>query len=191
MGLRRVGADDPYQRRALQLRDRVAHRPPSYHDRQTGDRGGVSGTGAVIDVVGADNRAGELLEQVVRLADGAGGGPQAEGVRAVTLLYVAEAGGHQVQRLVPGGLAEAAVGLDQGRGQPVRAADEVPGELPLHAEGALVRGGAEVRRRAYHFAAGHVQVDAAAGAAEVAHRGHARDLFRPRLAVHLLLEPRP
>src|SRR3989304_2414305 len=79
MRLSRVGADDHYQRRPLQLRDRVAHRPPSYHDRQTGDRGSVSGTSAVIDVVGADNRAGELLEQVVRLADGAGGGPQAEG----------------------------------------------------------------------------------------------------------------
>src|SRR3989304_8767706 len=182
---------DHYQRRPLQLRDRVAHRPPSYHDRQTGDRGSVSGTGAVIDVVGADRRAGKLREQGVPLAHGAGRGPQAEGIGAVALLYVAEARGYKIERLVPGGLAEAAVGLNQGRGQPGRAVDEVPCELPLHAERALVRRGAEVRRRAYHLAAGHVQVDATAGAAEVAHRGPARYLLRPRLAVHLLIEEGP
>src|SRR3989304_1554944 len=45
MGLRHVGADDHDQRRPLQLRDRVAHRSPSHHDRQTGDRWGGAGTG--------------------------------------------------------------------------------------------------------------------------------------------------
>ena len=49
---------------------------------------------------------------------------------------------HQVQGLVPGGLAELAVLLDQGRGQAFRGVDEVVAEAALHAEAPLVGRGA-------------------------------------------------
>ena len=39
-----VGADDQQEFAARKLLDRVAHRTLAYHDRQTGDRWGMSGT---------------------------------------------------------------------------------------------------------------------------------------------------
>ena len=43
----------------------IGHCPTTQSHRQTGDGGGVSETGAVIDVIRADHRAGKLLSDIV------------------------------------------------------------------------------------------------------------------------------
>ena len=49
----------------LEFRDRIRHGATPKGCGQTGHSGSVSETGAVIDVIRADHRAGELLQEVV------------------------------------------------------------------------------------------------------------------------------
>ena len=85
--------------------------------------------GAVVDVVGAHEGAGELLDQVVVLVRGLGAGEGAE-VAAV----LDELVGNEVQGLVPGGGLETAVATDEGGGEAVGVVDEGDPEAPLDAE---------------------------------------------------------
>src|SRR5262249_49105597 len=58
------------------------------HCPQTGDTGGVSSTVAAVDVVGADDRPGELLREIIQLVRGLGAAVTAERVGAVARLQV-------------------------------------------------------------------------------------------------------
>ena len=64
--------------------------------------------GAVVDVVGAEDDAGEFLEEVVVLVEALGGAVDGEGVGAVGVADLGQATGNVVEGLVPGGAAPAA-----------------------------------------------------------------------------------
>ena len=70
--LGRVGADDHEAFQLRHLGDGVAHGAGAEGELQPGDAARVAQPGAVIDVVGADDRAQVLLEQVVVLVGGLG-----------------------------------------------------------------------------------------------------------------------
>ena len=133
--------------------------------RQTGDSGGVSGTGAVVYRVGVQARPCEALQQVVLLVGAAGRAHDADGEAALAA-DLEQAAGDQVEGLVPGRVLPHAVPLDHRRGDALGAVDEIGVEAALDAQRPLVRrrvvGGGDPD----DLAVGHVEVEAAAHAAE-------------------------
>ena len=101
MGLLGVGADDEDDLHALDLADGVGHCPGTEYGGQSGHRGGVSETGAVVDVVRADPRAHELLECVIFFIRAACRGKAADGVGAVLVPDRLELPGDIGEGLVP------------------------------------------------------------------------------------------
>jgi hypothetical protein len=81
MGDGGVGADDENAVGLLELLDGVGHRPTSECCGKTCHGGAVSESGAVIDVVGADCRPGEFLQQVVLLVGHLGRGQKGDRCR--------------------------------------------------------------------------------------------------------------
>ena len=65
MSLRGVGANYKNAVGISDFSDGVGHRSAAERCGQTGHGGGMSETGTVIDIVGADNRAAEFLHQVI------------------------------------------------------------------------------------------------------------------------------
>ena len=71
--------------------------------RAQGVAGGAGdGAGAGVDVVGADDRAGDLAHEVVFFVRGEWRGEEADRVRAVLLADLGEAGGGELHGFVPG-----------------------------------------------------------------------------------------
>ena len=62
-----IGADDKNAVALPEFRDGVGHSSAAERCDQTGHGGGMSETGAVVHIVGADNCPGKLLHQVVFL----------------------------------------------------------------------------------------------------------------------------
>ena len=91
MVFRGVGADDEDTVRVPDLSDGVGHGSASKCHRQTGDGGAVSETGAVVDVVRAEGRAGHLLQEVVLLVRALGRDQDADGIGPVLRLHLLEA----------------------------------------------------------------------------------------------------
>jgi hypothetical protein len=76
-----------------------------------GGKGDVVGGAVVVDVVGADDGAGELLEEVIFLVGGAVGADDADAVGTLGVAQLAEACAGEGECLFPGDWLEAAVGL--------------------------------------------------------------------------------
>ncbi len=167
---RRVAAGDQGDVRATHVAEDVGHGPGTDRLQERGDRGRVTQPGAVVDVVRAEDGADQLLEEV-RLLVAALRGPEAgHGTGPVRVTDLRQPARHQVQRLVPGGLAEGghhlvvvddAAGLaapfalhvrgqrtlgvgviapDERRGQTLRVERVVEAVTPLHAQPLLVAG---------------------------------------------------
>ena len=126
--------------------------------------------GAVVDVVGAEDDAGEFLEEVVVLVEAFGGAVDGEGVGAVGVADFSQAAGDVVEGFVPGGAAPTAgaafAGADEGMGEAVVALGVVPAETALDAEPALVDGVVLGRHGVGDLAVADVDFEAAADAAE-------------------------
>ena len=120
--------------------DGVGHCAGAEGDGQTGHRGSVSKSGAVIYVVRPDHRAHEFLHEEVLLIGRSGAGEACHGVWPVRRLDAGQLVGNEAICLVPRGLLQHAVAADQRRGQPLPAVDEVEGEAAFDAERAVVRG---------------------------------------------------
>src|SRR5690606_34188014 len=73
-----------------------------------GHGGGVAETGAMVDVVGAEPRAHQLLEEVGLLVAALGGAEARQCVRAVLVADTAQTGSRDVQGFLPVSLAEVA-----------------------------------------------------------------------------------
>ena len=73
MGFGRVRSRDEEKVSPGQLLDGVRHGTLANHDRHTGDRGSVSGTGTVIDIVCTDTYSREFLHEVIRFGHGSRG----------------------------------------------------------------------------------------------------------------------
>ena len=109
--------------------------------------------GAVVDVVGVQQGADELLEDVVVLVGGLGAGIAGDGVAAVVVADAHQFVGHQVERLVPCGLAPdglgaasfVAVGADERGAHAAGVLDVVGAIAPLDAQHAVVGGHAKRR----------------------------------------------
>ena len=67
MILSRVGPDNKQTLYIFNFVNGVRHRSAAEGGRQPGDRRGVSETGAVINIVRADHRAREFLQEIVFL----------------------------------------------------------------------------------------------------------------------------
>ena len=109
--------------------DGVGHSAGAQGHGQTGNGCGVADAGTVIGVVGAKAGTNHLLHHVDILVGAPGAGKSGQRIGAVFLLDLHELGGHQIQRLIPGCLAELAgfLILDQRIGDAVAAVDKLEG----------------------------------------------------------------
>ena len=98
----------------------------------------MSKTRAVIYVVGADDTAKELLEQVILLVGAARRAEAGNGVRSSGDSDLGQALGHIVERLVPLDLLPIPVAANEWLGEPVLVIDEIVTEPALDAELAMI-----------------------------------------------------
>ena len=170
VGLGGVGAGDVDDVVFGDLVERVGEGAGADAEAEGGDGGGVAEAGAVVDVVGAEDDAGEFLEEVVVLVEALGGAVDGEGVGAVGVADLGEAAGDVVEGFVPGGAAPAAgaslAGANEGVGEAVVALGVVPAEAALDAEPALVDGVILGRHGVGDLTAADVDFEPAADAAE-------------------------
>lgn len=96
----------------------------------------------VVDVIRADHRASELLQEVVLLVRGAVRSDDADGLRAVLVAEFTQLLAGEAQSLIPGDGLELAVGLaDERRGEALNIVGEVEGVAALVAEEVAVHAG--------------------------------------------------
>ena len=140
---------------------------------------GLAVARAVVDVVGADDRARQLLHQVALFVGAFRRGDEGQRIGSMTFLDFGEGLGDQGQGFVPGGFAKggAVVGrldANQRRDQPVFRIDKVPCELAFDAGGDAI-GGAFGGLDLEDVAVARPHVEGAADAAIGAHRLGAAD----------------
>ena len=154
MVLGRIGADHDDDVGVLALVEGRGHGGRADAFEQRRHRGGVAEPRAVIDIVGAEAGAHQLLEQIGLLVRALGRAEAGERARAVAVADFREALGGAVHRLLPGRLAEMrprigridqivgrladAVPADHRLGQALRIADVVEAEAALDAQPVLV-----------------------------------------------------
>src|SRR5581483_4409527 len=152
--LGRIGADDDDDVGVLALVEGRRHRARADAFQERRHRRGVAQPRAVVDIVGAEAGAHQLLEQVGLFVRALGRAEAGERLGAVAVADGLEAGGGAVERLLPGGLAEMrprigrvdklvrhlghAVLADHRLQQALRIADIVEAEAAFDAEPVLV-----------------------------------------------------
>ena len=104
VGLGHVGADDKEGLGLGKVRKRIGHCSGTERSRQPGDGRSVSGTGAVINVIGLEHRAEKFLHLIGIFIDTPGAADAGQGVRAMLGNGLFHFARHQVQGFVPGGL---------------------------------------------------------------------------------------
>src|SRR6202045_599046 len=139
MALCRVTADDNDEPRVFDVLDRAGIAAIANGSEQTLCRGSLTVAGAVVHVVGSDNGARQLLHQIALFIGAFGRRDKRQRVRPGPGLDLREFSRHQVEGLVPGGLAKYAIFTNQRLGQPVRAVYIVPGKFSFHARRDSVR----------------------------------------------------
>src|SRR5207237_5967102 len=95
----RTPQDDEVRILNLLVRARAAAGPE--YRRQTDDAGSMSGAVTGVDVVAADDLAGELLGQIVHLVGRLRAGKHAEGIGSMALDRRPETPGSAVERFLP------------------------------------------------------------------------------------------
>ena len=131
--------------------------------------GDVVGGAVVVDVVGLEDGAGELLEEVGLLVGEAVGADDADGLAAAGVAELAEALADVVEGNFPADGLEVAVGLaDERRGDAVVVVGEVEGVTALVAEEVAVHAGLVAVVAAHDLGAVGGGADAEGGLAAVA-----------------------
>ena len=126
----------------------------------------------VIDVVGADHCACELLEEIILLVGGAVGADDADGFRAVLIAEFAEALAGEGEGLFPGDGLEFSICLpNQGRREALDVVGEVEGVATLIAEEVAVDAGLVAVVATDNFRAFGDRADAEGGLASIAAMG--------------------
>ena len=152
MVLGRIGADDHHHVGMLDLVEGRGHGARADALDQRRHRRGMAEPRAVIDIVVAEARADQLLEQIGFFVGAFGRAEAGNGFVAVLLGDLGEAGGGKVERLFPTRLAEMGVGVggidvdalgqarlpDQRLHQPLRIGHIVEAEAALDAEPVLI-----------------------------------------------------
>src|SRR5581483_3872202 len=142
VGLAGVGAPQEDDLGLLDLLVRARPAPRSEHRRQPGDARGVSRAVAAVDVVAAEDGAGELLGDVVHLVRALRAAEETERPRAVIGDDTPQAGRGAVERLVPRRGAEAggpAALTDQWLGESMMAVRHVPHSIVERPTGGGIR----------------------------------------------------
>lgn len=104
-----VGADHQQQVGLVDVGDAATHRPGAQGASQAGHRRAVADARAMVDVVGAQHRAGKFLRRVIVLIAGMGAADHPDAGRPQFVQRQLEAFGGSRQRLLPTGRAQAAV----------------------------------------------------------------------------------
>ena len=181
--LGRVGADDEDDVAVLAGGERRGDGAGADALEQRGDRRGVTEPGAVVDIVGAEAGAHQLLEQIGFLVGALGRAEAGKGVRPLFVPDTPQAAGGFLQRFLPARFPEEfqrvrrihddvgrfrrILAPDQRFGQALRAVGIVEAEAALHAQPLLVgRAVAAVDREqlAVLQIVGDLAADAAIGA---------------------------
>ena len=187
---RGVRADHEHDLGLEHVHHRVGHGAAAHTLEQRRHRRRMAQARAVVDVVGAEAGAHQLLEQVRLLVAALGRAEAGERRRSVPVADAHQSARGQVERLVPGGLAERvapvgghavepgvlghAVAAHQRHGEPLRAHRVVEAEPPLHAEARAV-GRTVAAVGPQDAVVAHVVGELAADAAERAQRVDAFD----------------
>ena len=100
----------------------VAHGGGAHRLLQRHHRPGMAQAGAVIDVVGAEQGAEHLLQQVVVFVGGFGAAVHRQRLRAIPPVDLHQPVGHVIQRLVPAHLAPLGSGRRPGCARPASGA---------------------------------------------------------------------
>ena len=132
----------------------------------------MSGTGAVIDAVGADRRAHEFLQDIVLFIGATGRTERRQCIRTMFRFYFVESIGYQTQRFIPGSRLQFFVLADQRRCQTLRAVNIINAEPAFDAEQAAVDRAVWRRSDANHFAIFDIQVKITTNATERTGRSH-------------------
>ena len=111
MVLGRVGADDHDQIGMERVGEGGGDGTGADALHQRRHRGGVAEAGAVVDIVGVEAGADQLLEQEGLLVAALGRAEAGQGVAAVAVADGGQAAGGDLERLVPAGLAEMRPGV--------------------------------------------------------------------------------
>ena len=147
MALGGVAADDEDEAGLLDVGDGAGIAAVADGAREAHGGRGLAVARAVVDVVGADDGARQLLHQVALFVGALGGGDEGRARRGRgSFLISVNLSAMRVRGFVPGGLAEGVAFADERGGEAVVGVDEVPGELALDAGGDAV-GGAVARAR--------------------------------------------
>ena len=140
VGLGGIGADDEDQAGFFDVGDGAGVAAILDSTRKAHGGGGLAVARTVVDVVGADDGAGQLLHQVALFVGALGGGDEGESVGAVGGFDFGELGGDEGEGFVPGSLDEAIAVADERLGETIVRVDVLPGEFPLDAGGDAVGG---------------------------------------------------
>ncbi len=184
MALRRIAADDQYQACVLNVADGAGIATVPDCAKQPRGRRRLAIAGAVIDVIRTDHGARQFLHQIALFIGALRRRNERERVWTVLRFNLSEFTCHQIESLVPTGLAEPVALTDQRCGQTIRIIDIVPTELAFDA------GGDPVRRPIRRFHLKDVAVlgpyiEAATHAAIRAHGFGAADARLPHRCFHL------
>ena len=111
MVLGRIGADDDDEVGILHLIEGRGHRRGTDAFEQSGDRRGVAEPRAMVDVVGPEAGAHQLLEQISLFVRALGGAEAGQRLRPVAVADFLQAAGGAVERLLPRRIAEMRIGI--------------------------------------------------------------------------------
>ena len=140
MALRRVAANDQHETRVLDVVDGAGIATVADGAKQPHGGGRLAIAGAVVDVIGTDNGARQFLHEVALFVCALRGRDEGERVWSVLRLDFGKFARHQVESLVPTGLAELVALANQRLRQAVRIVDVVPSKLSFDASGDSVCG---------------------------------------------------
>ncbi len=90
MGFGRIGPDDHDQPGMVEIFDRIGRRRRPQRLHHAGDGRAVADAGAVIDVIGADDTAHELAEEIIFFVRAAAGGNRRQRIRTMFRLDAGE-----------------------------------------------------------------------------------------------------
>ena len=150
----RIGADQQHDLGLQHVHHRIRHRAGADSFQQRRDARCMAQPRAMVDIVGAETRPHELLEQVGLLVAALGRSEARQRVRSVVVADAPQRAACQCQRLLPARLAEGfqrigrihrALGIlghallaDQRPREPLRVMDVVEAEAALHAQPVVI-----------------------------------------------------
>src|ERR1700730_7838674 len=184
MALGSIAADDEDQIGLLEISDRTRIAPISHSAEQAGRGRRLAVARAVVDIVGADYSAGQLLHQVALFIRALGRRDERHRVWTAFSLDLRQFVGHEAESFVPRGWTKLTALANERRGEAILAIDVTPAELSFHA-GRNSVGGAVLGCDFENVAILRPDVEAASHAAIRANRFRLADAVLPHSLLRL------